>query len=362
MQSNGLGAVVVGTGFGVLTHVRALREAGFVVHALVGRDPEKTAQRARFADVPHGLTSLAEAMALTGVDAVTVATPPHTHADLVIQAVGAGKHVVCEKPFARNAAEAEQMLAAAEEAGVVHMLGTEFRWSTGQATATRAIRAGEIGAPRLATFMLHVPALANPAGEVPDWWSREEDGGGWLGAYASHVIDQMRTMFGEFEEVSASLSLLSDRDWSAEDTYTVHFRMKDGTDGILQSSAGAWGPPVVCARVSGTRGTLWIEGDRVCVADGDGQRTLDMPDDLQLGPANPPDAALLSTAYDMLHSGGIDLPPYTRLFETFAARIRGDAGHDDPAPATFADGLAGQRVLDAIRTSSRERRSVRVGG
>ena len=66
-----IGAVVVGTGFGCYTHVRALRAAGFDVHAVVGRDPAKTTERAALFDVPAALTSLDDAMALPGVDAVT---------------------------------------------------------------------------------------------------------------------------------------------------------------------------------------------------------------------------------------------------------------------------------------------------
>src|SRR2546421_5526680 len=122
------GVAVVGTGFGCLTHVRGLRAAGFDVLALAGQDPVKTAERARRFDVPHGLTSLADALALPGVDAVTIATPPHTHAPLVLEALAAGRHVLCEKPFARDAAEARALLDAAAAAGVVHLLGTEFRW------------------------------------------------------------------------------------------------------------------------------------------------------------------------------------------------------------------------------------------
>jgi len=99
-----IGAAVVGTGFGCLTHVRALRTAGFEVHALVGRDPDKTTARAERFEIPHAFTSLAEALAIPGVDAVTIATPPHTHAPLVLDAVRADKHVLCEKPFARDAA------------------------------------------------------------------------------------------------------------------------------------------------------------------------------------------------------------------------------------------------------------------
>src|SRR3954453_8042945 len=117
-----LGAAVVGTGFGVLTHVRALRAAGHEVRALVGRNPDKTVDRARRTGVELACTSLSDALERAEIDMVTVATPPHTHAPLVLEAVAAGKHVMCEKPFARDAVEAQEMLDAAAVAGVVHML------------------------------------------------------------------------------------------------------------------------------------------------------------------------------------------------------------------------------------------------
>src|SRR4051794_37180656 len=116
------GVAVVGTSFGCLTHVRALKAAGFDVLALVGRDPTKTKERAERFGVPTPLTSLEDVLALDGVDAVTIATPPHTHAEIACAVVGAGKHVLCEKPFARDTAEARTMLDAAQQAGVVHLL------------------------------------------------------------------------------------------------------------------------------------------------------------------------------------------------------------------------------------------------
>ena len=349
-----MGAAVVGTGFGCLTHVRALRAAGFDVVALVGRDPARTAERAKRFDVAHSVTTLSEALALPGVDVVSVATPPQTHASLVLEAVGAGRHVVCEKPFARDAGEARRMLAAADDAGVVHLIGTEFRFATGQALLRRAVVDGAVGLPRLATFMLHMPLLADPAAEVPAWWSDAGQGGGWLGAHAAHVIDQVRCTLGEFSGLSAGLNLVSDRSWSAEDSYTVHFRLVSGVEGVMQSSAASFGNILVATRIAGTEGTCWLEGDNVFVADAKGTRQLAVPDDLVTAPPDPPPADLLVTAYDWMHSTGIDMGPYTRLFATFRDLIEGKPVPEDPPLATFADGVASMEVIDAIRRSSSE--------
>lgn len=347
-----LGAVVIGTGFGCLTHIRALRAAGFRVVALVGRDPDRTAQRAARFGVPRPLTSVSSALALPGVDAVTIATPPHTHGPLALRAIAAGKHVLCEKPFTRDADEARRVLAAAEAAGVVHLLGTEFRFAPGQALMARLVAAGAIGEPRLAMFLLHIPLLADPAAEVPDWWADSHQGGGWLGAHAAHVIDQVMITLGPFSGVSAALPVISARKATAEDSYLVHFRLANGVAGTLQATAADWGPILSMSRVVGTGGTVWAEGDTVRLADAGGARRVDIPGDLILGPAEPPPADLLHTAYDLLHSTGIDLGPYTRLAAVFHDRILGRPVADDPRPATFADGVATMAVLDAIRRSA----------
>ncbi|MCG8588213.1 MAG: Gfo/Idh/MocA family oxidoreductase, partial [Proteobacteria bacterium] len=198
MAQGSPGVVVFGTGFGCFTHVRALRNAGFRVCAVVGRDPDKTRRRARLFEVPEALVSVEEALALPDVQAVTIATPPHTHAAIAHQAIAKGKHLICEKPLARDAAEGEALRAAAEEAGVVALVGTEYRFDAGQATLARCVASGAIGEPRLATVLLHVGILADRAVELPDWWTDAKQGGGWLGAHGSQVIDQVRFTLGEF--------------------------------------------------------------------------------------------------------------------------------------------------------------------
>ena len=362
MQSDGtrLGVVVAGTGFGCITHVRALRAAGFDVLALVGRDPERTRERAHQFGVPAALTSFDDALALSGVDAVTIATPPHTHAPLARAAIAAGKHVICEKPFARDAAEARTVLAAARAAGIVHVLGTEFRWDAGQATLARVVQSGAIGAPRLATVVMQVPMLADPAAEVPDWWAGTETGGGWFGAHGSQVIDQLRVTLGELAGVSASLAHVGAAGRSADDGFVVHFESQSGCAGVMVSTAADWGPPVVITRVAGTHGTAWIEGigAQVKVADGGGTRTVPVDPGLPTGAPEPLPAGVLHTAYDRMIAHGFDLGPYTCLAAAFRDRILGREPEleiaDHPGPATFADGVAGMAVLDAVRQSAHE--------
>jgi predicted dehydrogenase len=354
--------VVAGTGFGCVTHVRALRAAGFEVAAVVGRDPARTAERARIFSVPLGLTSFPEALAIDGVDAVTIATPPHSHCELTLAAVAAGKHVLCEKPLARDAAEARLMLDAAERAGIVHLVGTEFRFDAGQATLARAVASGAVGEPRLATFVLDIPMLADPEAEVPGWWAGSATGGGWLGAHGSQIIDQVRATLGEFEAVSASLPQVAESGMTAENGFVVHVAMRSGAVGILQSTVADWGPPLVVTRVAGTRGTAWIEGvgATVKVADRDGTRTVPVGDDLPTGRADPLPEGAVRSAYEQMTAHGLDFAPYRRLAETFRDLIDGVPVADDPRPATFADGVAVMAVLDAIRRSAAEKAWVAV--
>jgi predicted dehydrogenase len=353
-------AVVVGTGFGCLTHVRALRRAGYDVHAVVGRDRERTQERARRFEVARWSTSIDEALALSEIDTVTIATPPHTHAPIALAAIAAGKHVLCEKPFTRDASEARKLLDAAEDAGIVHLVGTEFRFATAQALTARLVADGAIGEPRLAIFLLHIPLLADPSAEVPDWWSDTEEGGGWLGAHAAHVIDQIRVTVGEFEGVSAGLSHVAERAWSAEDSYTVRFRLRSGVEGVMESTAADRGPLLITTRIAGTRGTIWIDGNTVWLADRSGAREVPAPDELRLDPPEPPPADMLVTAYDLLHATGIDVAPYTRLYETFRKLIEGRPVPPSPPAPTFADGVAAMAVMDAIRRSAADQAWVPV--
>ncbi len=246
----------------------------------------------------------------------------------------------------------------------MHLLGCEFRWDPGQATLARAVRAGRVGEARLATFLLHVPLLAEPTAEVPGWWADRTQGGGWLGAHGSQVIDQIRVTLGEFDSVCASLPHVAAREMTAEDAFAVHFRMASGAVGTLQSTSGELGPPIVITRVAGSEGTAWIEGvgSTVKVADRAGTRTLPVADDLPTGTGPGLPDGLVTTAYERMISHGMDFAPYTRLAEILRCRIQGQPEPPGPRAADFADGVLQMAVLDAVRRSAAERAWVDVEG
>jgi len=340
------GAAVVGTGFGARVHVPALRAAGFDVVALVGRDRARTARRAERLGVPNATTSLGDALALSDVEAVTIAAPPSAHAVLAIEACAAGRHVICEKPFAVNAVEANAMVAAADRAGVNAFVGHEFRWAPDRALGARAIADGLIGKPRVAAFVQYVPLVADPDARVPDWWFDIGRGGGWLGASGSHLVDQVRTWFGDIEHVSAALPTVARRA-GAEDSFSARMSVGDGVEVTVQQTAASHTPGVVgLAVVAGSDGTLEIDGDGVWLSDRSGRRLHPVPDDLRLPPA--PDASD-DPRHRYTH---LELGPYTRLCEALRAAIDGRPQPGRVPVPTFADGLACTRVLDAIRASA----------
>jgi predicted dehydrogenase len=327
--------------------VPALRNAGFTVHALVGRDAARTERRAERLGIAHACTSLRDALAIDGVDAVTVATPPDAHAPLAIEACEAGRHVLCEKPFALDSLEAELMLAAARRAGVTHLVGHEFRWAPDRATVARAIAAGAVGEPRTFSLVSYVPLVADPAAPAPDWWFDRARGGGWLGASGSHLVDQVRTWFGEIAAVSATLPNVGSRDAAAEDTFVVRVTTRSGVEGVLHQTAASWIPHASgLAVVAGTAGTIEVTGEGVFLSSRDGRRTFDVPDDLRLAE---PRTHTDDPRERFTH---LELGPYTKLAEVLRAGVEGRSVTPSVAAPTFADGVAGMRVLDAIRKSA----------
>lgn len=357
-----LGAVVVGTGFGLFTHTRALREAGFAVKAIVGRDAAKTAQRAAPLGIPVATDSLSTALADPEIVLVTVATPPHAHFPFVMEAVGAGRHVVCEKPFARDAAEAAAMRDAARSAGVLHMLGAEFRFESAQALLRRVVRSGAIGDPKHFLRVYHQPGNLEAGEPMAAWWEDATQGGGFLGAFGSHMFDQVDYMFGPVTRVSGQLQTLAPGrpQRTADDCYSVQFETGSGVMGTIVAAQESRSGFAMCCKVTGTTGGAWIQSganygdpEEVWVHDGQGPRQVPMPADLINPPPTPfPVTDLIQTEMDRWHTMGFDVPPYARLFAEMKAWIEGREPAIPERAATFDDAVRGQAVLDAVRESA----------
>ena len=351
-MSAGPPVLVVGTGFGCRIQVPALRAAGFDVVGLVGADPARTTERAASNGVAEAFVDLDEAISRTKAVAVAAAPPPHLHAPLVLTALARGCHVLCEKPFTRDAAEARTLLQAAQRAGVVHLVGHEFRWTPERATMARVISEGLIGEPRLLTLTQFLQYAASPEVQLPHWWLDSQSGGGWLGAGGSHWVDWIRTWAGEFASVSAALPRVTAPEGGAEDTFVVRFRLASGAEGVLQQTAGSWGPLATTVRVAGTEGTAWLDGETVRVADRQATREAPIPPDLVLPPPPPAssDPRQQTAEWQMLTH--VELAPYTRLCEAWRTLIEGETPQTRVPLPTFADGVACMEVLDAIRASA----------
>ena len=341
-----LGVAVVGRRFGARVQVPALRAAGFEVRALVGRDREPTAYKATKLGIPNACGSLAEALELPGIDAVAIATPPDSHFALALEAVEAGRHVLCEKPFTTDAAQAARLVAAIESAGVVGALGHEFRWNPARAAVGAAIASGAIGSPRLATVVEYTPFLqqSDAATAMPSWF--EQPGiGGWLGANGSHTLDQLRLWLGRFESVSAAMVVASPHERRVEDAYSARFHMGSGTEAVLQQVGAAWTTGGFVA-VTGTLGTIGIDDGRAWIADAAGTRQLEAP----AGSAPVGDGRVDGGDLDAL--GGWELRHYEQLAAAFHAAIEGRPVASPVPLPTFADGLGVMQCMDAIRASA----------
>jgi predicted dehydrogenase len=128
--------------------------------------------------------------------------------------------------------------------------------------------------------------------------------------------------------------------------------MRNGTVGVMESTAGDWGV-LVETRVTGSRGAAWIEGvgAKVKVAGPDGVITRPVPEGVaaESAPALPEGA--VRTTYEQMITFGVEYGPYKRLTAAFRDLIAGKE-LEGPAPATFVDGVAQMAVLEAIMESA----------
>lgn len=292
----------------------------------------------------HATDSFDDLLADDAVDVVLVTTPPRLHRPMAIAALEAGKHVICEKPLALNVREAEEMAAVAASSGLVAVLDHEQRYLPSNRQFHHLVADGYLGELRYLDVRVCLPLTLNPA--LPfafhSWRDDVAGGGGLLSGIFSHYIDLMCLSFGPPERIYGLASTaVTSKPFAAGKPGTGDVSSDDRiaaagqfANGALFSLAGSWsvhhGPGLI----------VQAYGE---------DATLVMPDTDRLLGATAAERELTAIESEFPLPDGTEgqMGAFVHLLNDLEAVLRGDAasGHY----ATFDDGVAVQRVIEAIR-------------
>jgi predicted dehydrogenase len=348
---------IIGASFAKAAYLPALRYVpdAEVVAVASARLPSARAAADAFG-VPHAYDDWRAMLRAHRFDLVCVATPPVQHAPQVLAALAAGAHVLCEKPTAMSAAEAARMLAAADAAGRVHMIDHELRFNPNRARIASLIADGALGEVRHVIITTVGPSWNDPASRPKgDWWSLADQGGGRLGANGSHQVDLLRWWLGEVAWVTGAARVMvphrvdkaTGETWTATADDVAYFTAEMAGGAVAQvfmSGVAAHNMNNV-TQIFGSKGTIRLhnEDERLWLAPSGGTfEDITEPDANASLPGVGP---------------GIWNVSVVALMQELCAAIR--EARPLRRGATFADGVANQRVLDAVRLSGTERRWVR---
>ena len=194
--------------------------------------------------------SYAAVLADDSVDAVILTTPHSTHAEQVIAAAAAGKHVFCEKPFTLTRASAQAAVDACAEAGVVLAIGQNRRWHSATRVLKAMLEAGDFGTVLHAEANFSVPsALSYP----PELWrsNRVESPAGSVTALGIHMIDALIYLMGPVARVAAQAHRRA-VPVDIDDTTSALFAFESGASGYLGTFFAC--PHTSYINVYGTKG------------------------------------------------------------------------------------------------------------
>lgn len=231
------------------------RHAGLDIAACYARSEE---QRSEFAST-HGARpagSLDDLLSDSEIDAVMIATPHSTHADLVVEAAAAGKHVFVEKPFTLTVAEAKRAIRAAEVAGVVLQVGHNRRRQPATRRLKQLVESGELGMIHYAEANLSYPKGLDPR---TGWRGdpAESPAGGMTGL-GVHMAENLVYLLGPAVRVAAfSKKIIGLRYLDDATTATLEFH--SGPLAVLATTMVI--PDIARTAVWGTEAAAWNEVD-----------------------------------------------------------------------------------------------------
>jgi len=339
--------------------------------AVAGRDPDGVRAAAERLGWESTETSWQALVERDDIDLVDVCTPGYTHAEIVIAALEAGKHVLCEKPLANTVEEAEAMTAAAERAaadGVRAMVGFTYRRVPAISLARQLVAEGRIGTLHHVRAQYLQDWIVDP--QAPLSWRLEKDkaGSGALGDIGAHIIDIAQFITGDtITRVSGRLrTFVDERPLPAEHsglsgtagTGTGKVTVDDAATFLADFRGGAMGVFEATRFASGRKNAIRIEvnGSRGSIAfDFEDMNVLHFFDGTEdTGTAG--FRRILVTEAEHPYVGAWWPPGHVIGYEhgfihQAVDLVRAIADGTDPTPS-FADGLQVQRVLAAVETSS----------
>ena len=359
MPANNRRIGIIGIGFGTAVHAPGFRSEGWDVAALCSRDRAKVRAAADAAGIADVHTDAMEMIARDDLAAISISAPPAMHHPLAMAALRAGKHVLCEKPFALDVKQAAEMRDAAERSGRTAMVAHEFRHTPQRAYIRDLLAEGYIGKFEVCTIELFLDRYSSRAPRPLTWAGYKAAGGGMLGALGSHYIDALRFWFGEIATVSGRLDTLRPDladpatgkivKSETDDSFAITATFRDGGMATMVASFSATPTRGTRIVVMGDSGTLVAEQpgpnpeeDGIVIASRGGASMQALPTPARYTPlADPRDHRLM--AFRML----------VRDFN------RGVEQGTSPSP-NFTDGLRCQQVLDAVRESAAQGRTVAI--
>jgi predicted dehydrogenase len=253
---------IIGTGAIAKWHAAALRLTDnaelYIVYDTL---PERAAA---FAQTNHCrmASSLAEFLA-SDVAAVTIATPSGLHAEVAIPAALAGKHILCEKPLEVTVSKAQALIRACESRKVRLSAVFQSRFSRSVQAIKKAVDAGRFGEPVLATASVrwHRPPEYYSSAAWRGTWAL--DGGGALMNQGIHSADLLLYFNGDVSEVTGCTARIMHKSIEVEDTVVAMLKFKNHSLGTVEASTAC--APGFPRRIelSGTRGSVMLEDDRI---------------------------------------------------------------------------------------------------
>lgn len=351
----------IGAGWAERVQIPMFQLGGLTAQAVCASKAENAQRVAQKLQIPEVYATWQELIAASSVDLVSIVAPPPLHRAIAVAALQAGKHVICEKPTALNVAEAEAMLAAAQAApNQLAIIDHELRFHPQRVQLRHLLRDGYVGSILSITVMVQSGFRLNPA--LPwSWWSDREQGGGMLGAVGSHALDLCRWLVGRIEALSAQLQIGpyyrtdpatgTKRQVTADDQAQILLRFANGAQGLTVVSAITPGGAGSEITILGTHGALRLDAkEQLWGAQGE---------DLIKGNWQQLPGAPLADEIPGEHRSNPFAVGSYYLARTLATAL--PAGETLLADAaSFYDGLAVQRMLDAARTSYQDQVWVRL--